>query len=599
MRLNKKNLIYLFLIIFIFTLHQFIFLDFFPNSKNRIGPDYEYFLPNFLYGKIWFKNNFLSIPWFSPSFCCGTPFYPDPQNMFYSVQQIFFILFEPIFATKLMFSYFSLIGYLGTFLLLRKRFNFSFESSFLGSVIFLFNGFFVYRSIIGHVAYINFTFIPIYCFFLFGSINAINKFKGNIYLIISSIILSSLIYSGSGPILSIIVIIIFSISIIFYLHKKNIFLILKKLILSLFLTILFSLSKIISSLIYLSNFERVYPSIYFENIIDFLKFSFTSLFLFPSVDFFNNQIINGVTRKLFVHELEYGLSIIPLLLFFLIILKFNYFKIYFKNIRYLIIFIFLLSIPILFNTDFFNFQNAIKNIPIIKSSWVQIRWLSFYILPVIFLSVFIFDKAINRKYRIHFSIFFISIIFIQNLYYDKSYYDNQNYNPSNMVNLFYKINQDKNVKIEAIGTIVNSENKIFNNGIRNDFFSDNISSLFCYQPIFGYSLEKFPKDKLILNKKIKLKNSNLLIGDLKISKNGNENFNFLNPSCLIFPNANDCKAGDLFKVSDENNFKNFINYKKINFKKNKLQIISDIITLISLVLFIVLLILNIYFYKKK
>ena len=168
-----------------------------------------------------------------------------------------------------------------------------------------------------------------------------------------------------------------------------------------------------------------------------------------------------------------------------------------------------------------------------------------------------------------------------------------------MVNLFYKINQDKNVKIEAIGTIVNSENKIFNNGIRNDFFSDNISSLFCYQPIFGYSLEKFPKDKLILNKKIKLKNSNLLIGDLKISKNGNENFNFLNPSCLIFPNANDCKAGDLFKVSDENNFKNFINYKKINFKKNKLQIISDIITLISLVLFIVLLILNIFFYKKK
>ena len=599
MHLNKKNLIYLFLIIFIFTLHQFIFLDFFPNSKNRIGHDYEYFLPNFLYGKIWFKNNFLSIPWFSPSFCCGTPFYPDPQNMFYSVQQIFFILFEPIFATKLMFSYFSLIGYLGTFLLLRKRFNFSFESSFLGSVIFLFNGFFVYRSIIGHVAYINFTFIPIYCFFLFGSINAINKFKSNIYLIISSIILSSLIYSGSGPILSIIVIIIFSISIIFYLHNKNIFLILKKLILSLFLTILFSLSKIISSLIYLSNFERVYPSIYFENIFDFLKFSFTSLFLFPSVDFFNNQIINGVTRKLFVHELEYGLSIIPLLLFFLIILKFNYFKIYFKNIRYLIIFIFLLSIPILFNTDFFNFQNAIKNIPIIKSSWVQIRWLSFYILPVIFLSVFIFDKVINCKYRIHFSIFFISIIFIQNFYYDKSYYDNQNYNPSNMVNLFYKINQDKNVKIEAIGTIVNSENKIFNNGIRNDFFSDNISSLFCYQPIFGYSLQKFPKDKLILNKKIKLKNSNLLIGDLNISKNSNENFNFLNPSCLIFPNANDCKAGDLFKVSDENNFKNFINYKKINFKKNKLQIISDIITLISLVLFIVLLILNIYFYKKK
>ena len=124
MRLNKKNLIYLFLIIFIFTLHQFIFLDFFPNSKNRIGPDYEYFLPNFLYGKIWFKNNFLFVPWFTPSFCCGIPFFADPQSMYYSIPQIIFIIFDPILSLKLTFLILSIFSYSGMFLLAKQVFKF-------------------------------------------------------------------------------------------------------------------------------------------------------------------------------------------------------------------------------------------------------------------------------------------------------------------------------------------------------------------------------------------------------------------------------------------------------------------------------------------
>ena len=91
----KKNFIY-FLLFFIFLIHQNTYLNFFPNENGFLGHDFEYFMPNFLFGKIWFEKNFLNIPWFSPSFCCGIPFYPDPQTMFFSIQQIFYIIFEKL-----------------------------------------------------------------------------------------------------------------------------------------------------------------------------------------------------------------------------------------------------------------------------------------------------------------------------------------------------------------------------------------------------------------------------------------------------------------------------------------------------------------------
>ena len=57
-----ENKLFIFLLLFIFIIHQYIFQNFFPNSKGLLGHDYEYFIPSFIFGKIWFFNNFLSVP---------------------------------------------------------------------------------------------------------------------------------------------------------------------------------------------------------------------------------------------------------------------------------------------------------------------------------------------------------------------------------------------------------------------------------------------------------------------------------------------------------------------------------------------------------
>ena len=55
------------------------------------------------------------------------------------------------------------------FLLANKNLRFDNYTSLLCASLFLFNGFFVYRAISGHVAYLSYIFIPLYCFFLIQS----------------------------------------------------------------------------------------------------------------------------------------------------------------------------------------------------------------------------------------------------------------------------------------------------------------------------------------------------------------------------------------------------------------------------------------------
>ena len=86
----KDNLFFVLISSSIFIFHQIIFQKFFPNNEGYLGHDYEQFVPNLMFGKIWFQKHFLSIPWFTPSFCCGIPFYADPQSTYYSIYQIIF-----------------------------------------------------------------------------------------------------------------------------------------------------------------------------------------------------------------------------------------------------------------------------------------------------------------------------------------------------------------------------------------------------------------------------------------------------------------------------------------------------------------------------
>ena len=82
-------------------------------------------------------------------------------------------------------------------------------------------------------------------------------------------------------------------------------------------------------------------------------------------------------------------------------------------------------------------------------------------------------------------------------------------------------------------------------------------------------------------------NDNLISykGDPKIVKN-NE-LNFFNPSCFVFPKENNCIPGDLFKKNQIQNLEKFLNYEKFDFNLSTSQKIFNYISLISFILTII------------
>ena len=587
-----ENKFFVFLFLFIFIIHQYIFQSFFPNSKGLLGHDYEYFIPSFIFGKIWFLNNFLSVPWFTPSICCGIPFYADPQSMYYSIPQIIFLIFNPILSVKLIFLFLSALSYMGMFLLVNKNLKFDIYTSLLCASLFLFNGFFVYRAISGHVAYLSYIFIPIYCFFLIQSYeNQLKNKSSFVYLILSSIIFANFFHSGSGPIILIILISILSVLSFYslFIQSLKIFV---RFVLSVFLGILISLSKITAVLFFLNNFPRNYPTTEFHSFFSFVKTFFLSFFVQPDQEYFNDNLTSMFPFGL--HEIEFGVSLVPLILiFFIFFLNKKKFKLNYQSIYFFSLIIIIFLIPVLLNVNFLNQFQLIQKIPILNSTWVQSRWMAVYILPIIIVSgLIVRNLDFNTTQKKYLTIFFISILLVQNFMRDNNWHFNEarHYNVEKANNFSMSISKNKKFEIFGPAILMNQNNtpKIVNN--KNDMsFYNGFSPLTCYQPIFGYGLEKLNARKIIFGSKEVFSDNSYLLYSNKFDNKDNH-FAFFKPSCFLFPKANNCLPGDLFKVSEKEKLIKFTTYKKFDFKQNKLQIISNyisILTFISCLLYLI------------
>ena len=590
MQFLKKNYIFCIIILSVIFAHQVIFQNFFPNNSSHLGHDYSLVLPNLIFGKIWFQNNLFSIPWFSPSFCCGVPFFSDPQTGYYSFQQIIFIFFSPLMALKLSYLFFSLISFFGFFLLVNKSFKLNIYLSLLAATLFLFNGFFNYRAIIGHWSFLSYVFIPVYCFILIHCFEKREeKLKSFFYLLISSLLFANFIHSGASSLIIVIGLSILSV-LTLYIYINGDIKIIYKLIHSIFIGLIISSSKINASFAFINNFTREYPPLLFKNSFDFFENVIRSLYFYPNEDNFNLNTINNVTNNLQIHELEFGLSVVPLIIFLIFILyikKVNISKFNFvKSLSLIVLFsiaIFVISLNLSGN----YIGEILRKLPVIKSTWVHYRLVAVYVIPIILISCFLLNcinfSLKNIKYIVY---FFLIIIIYQEYNYNKNFYDNQSYDPKNLENFYEDKNKINNLKVEEIIIFLDQKQKPVITNQRNDMFIYNFSPLFCYNPIFGYNLEQLPKSKFTFNSMVKI-NDNLISykGDPKLVKNNETNF--FNPSCFVFPKENNCIPGDLFKKNQIQNLEKFLNYEKFDFNLSTSQKIFNYISLISFILTII------------
>lgn len=593
----SKKIKFLVIALTIFICHQIYFQSFILKN-NLMGHDYEYFLPMLTYGKLWYQNNFLHIPWFTPSICCGTVYYADSQTMYYSIQQIFFNLFAVNFFFKFIFFTFSFVAFFGFYKLLRT-FLFDRNVALFGGFVFLFNNFFIFKFFVGHFTHINFALLPIFTYFFIQSLNKINFF--NKYTFLSILILVNFIYSGAGSFLPII---LYSFFLILFLYLLKFNKLNKKIIYHFFylffISFLICASKINAVLSVMKNFPRIYDPIFFDNIYHLIKSNFFSLVGLDGSEYFNTKLASSPLLKVFWHELNFSLGI--LIIIFIIFQFHKIIKILNHQKKYLI-FLIPVSFPYILNLDLYFLSNFFRSLPVLESLYFNYRWFVAFVPLIIIISCYLLKTYSERLKLI--LIFIISgSIILQNFLNKDSYNKiSQSYNASELI----KFNSNlKNQKINSVLAFTSdlpkkNEPLVYTNIPlqRNNFFTQGFSNLICYQPIYGYDLESMNF------KKITFQDSKFINDKLYAISGGldnlidNSKFNMFNPACLLFPEENNCLPWDLFKKEDKLIFEEFINNRPMNFTLSLVQKVSNFISLSALISIIIMMFINLIFYLKS
>jgi hypothetical protein len=124
--------------------------------------------------------------------------------------------------------------------------------------------------------------------------------------------------------------------------------------------------------------------------------------------------------------------------------------------------------------------------------------------------------------------------------------------------------------IAAVTKMVDEHHQLLMAPERQNAFTEGFSALFCYSPMFGYRMERFPFGHQTLGMALTERNGLL---------------NFKNPACYVFPGANQCAPGDQFTAAQADNLSRFLAYAPLAFAKPAYAVAADWLGLLSLLSF--------------
>ena len=567
-----------FLILFI--AFHLIFGRFFPAKYGTLGHDYSRVLPDFLDGYFWFKSNSIFEPfWFTPSFCGGQPALGDPAFIFYSVTQFLIFFINPVTSIYTTVLLFASLGFLGFYLLLRSCFGVSRSGAVLGGALFMFNGFFIHRMMIGHFIYHGVMLIPLIAWLLLRPIERERASSNFISGIVAGCVVAYGIYAG---LISLLLPCSFAVLAIISIHKLSgrvtLGFVQRFLSFSLVAAGL-SATKLVATQSFLHNFPRsdyALPGI--SGIGNALQILFSALFISP-IDMSDQvqPLMENMQWYLDQHEWEFGVTVIPLLIILAGVLAMFVRKVGSRldialvQWAWVCVFGFILILPIVLNIYTPSWNAFLKQLPVIKSNSNLIRWFFIYIPTTIVITALLFDKISNVP-KLKYGLLVVALIALvsMNAFKDRSFYDNQPYQPSVIVKAWQSANsQGVHARIQSIGGYVDSRNNIQMSANGNDLIASGVSQLACYNTVFGYRLEHFPV-------------KTLHPGSILEEVNGR--LNIKNPACYVYPEENGCLPGDHFTVAQRKSAQAFANYRPFPFKFSTTQKIANGLTQITLAL---------------
>lgn len=551
------------------------YLKFLPLNGNLVGPDYSLFFPNLLTGYYWYlRNGLFEIPWFSPSQCAGFPFFSDPNVPFYSVPQFMAFLVSPMTAVQGTFILFSLIGFAGTYWLTRRAFLVSQSAAFLAGVLFLFNGFFISRMLVGHLTFHPMALTPVLLAVIlpvgsdpYGSLRSVAVRVSIAAACLAYMFQAGMIH-GIPPVLITVAALILIHGLLFG-QRLTPWLTLAGAGVG---ALLLSAGKLVSEFALLSNLPRdFYPLPGIPGLFATFKMAIQTVFF--SVPGDAPEIIANSTWLVDRHEFDSGVSVVPLLLIGAVVVQAVLFKTLRKQITglhrgtvvALVATALLLIVPVLLNWYEPAWNAFLKSLPYFGSSSNLVRFFSAYMLVAVVLAALALDhirlpSSFQRYGRPALAAAGVGVLLIQQLAINRSFEPQFGYSIGR-IEAAYARSQVSD--IQSTGTPADVPG-----GGRNDAMVAGRSQAFCYQPLLGYQLEKF--------KRAPLQPGPMMtpIGDL---------LNVKNPACYIYPKENNCQPGDHFKVTQFDAAKAFLAYRPFPFELPASQKVADWLSLLSFI----------------
>jgi hypothetical protein len=570
------------LLLLLNAIYLIIFIRFFPNKYGGIGHDYAYWFPRMIAGVYWYlQNGLLSVPWFTPALNGGNLLYADPESIYFSIPQFLAFIVDPLTSITITFATFSMVGMWGMYLLLRHAFACGFPSSFLGAGLFLFNGLFTYRMIVGHLPYHGFMLLPWIMLCVLWPKDRQTIYTDAVWSTGAALMLSYCFYAGGIHYLIPLFLSVMAMGFIYSLVAvgREFRYVWQRGAILLMITGMLCASKLVAAFNVIKNVPReayLLPGI--PNLFDLFIVPIRSLFFAAITRQEANQTFANLQWALDRHEFEYGISGVPLLLLIIVVIRIiirRSKKTYFPDrikIKWLLLFatFLILAVPIFANYYSPQWNAFLKRLPVIKNSSTLVRWYALYIPIGILCAMLAFEKfELKPVIKSLSAVLLMALVVVVNLTHDKnfSYVNNYNYRPITQGFSAVK-SQGKIPVVEYVGLSATIDAPAQKITYREDnLINIGVSYLLARSSLFGYKLEFFPqKDKLKIGR----------VDQLTAGC-----FNMINPSCYLYPDENGCEPGDRFRTDQIHQLTNFINYRPYKFELPLLQRIANWMSLVS------------------
>ena len=567
----------------LFAAYHLIFGQFFPTMNGTLGNDYAAVMPYLLNGYFWFKSNGFFEPfWFTPAFCGGQPELGEPGSIFYSVAQFLTFFINPLTSIYVTMLLFAALGFWGFYLLLRSCFGVSNQAAVLGGALFMFNGFFIHRLMVGHYMFHGVMLIPWIAYFL---LRPCGKRVSDILLngAVAGCMLAYCVYSGMAQLVLHCTVAVLAIICLHGLAGRVSARLLQRSLVAVPVSIGLSAAKLAATLSFLHNFPRsdyTLPGI--TSLWDAIKLLFSALFFMPP-DIAEQAwpLIANAKWLLERHEWEYGITAVPLLI---ILAGTAVMLSHARDIHprlsparwaWLVLLGFVLALPLALNIYTPDWNAFLKQIPLIKSSSSQLRWFLVYIPAVILVAALFLDRiSLLASRRNGMLAAALAALILINAVKDRNYYHSQRYRPDTIVNAWHAARDGTILpRIQYVDAFVDAYNQVRSPLNRNDMLAAGASQLVCYNPVFGYRLEHFPFKTLHR-------------GPVLDETDGV--LNIKNPACYLYPEQNNCTPGDHFTVAQRDAAQAFANYKPYPFNFSAVQQAANRVTLATLSLLAIL-----------